>query len=146
MYSIPLLPTVNLLNSSPVAWKLTDTKILVDQYEIMVITRLVRNAFNSAGILRCQRYSSLLRFTGGKLFVGHVSGSTHEDKSEFKSETEKFDENILKIIVCPLTKKPLRYDKVRQLLISEDIGVGYKVVNGIPNLVPQDGIKIDKDS
>lgn len=54
----------------------------------------------------------------------------------------KLDDSVLKLIVCPLTKKKLRYDEERQLLINDELSIGYKVNNGIPNLVPTDAVKV----
>lgn len=54
----------------------------------------------------------------------------------------KLDDSVLKLIVCPLTKKTLRYDEERQLLINDELSIGYKVNNGIPNLVPTDAVKV----
>lgn len=39
-----------------------------------------------------------------------------------------------------------RYDKVHNELVSDDIGVAYPIVNGIPNLVPQDARMLKKDT
>lgn len=55
---------------------------------------------------------------------------------------KKLDCHILNLIVCPITKKKLRYDIERQLLINDELGIGYKITNDIPNLVPTDAIKI----
>ncbi|XP_064612490.1 UPF0434 protein Mmar10_2939-like [Liolophura sinensis] len=57
-----------------------------------------------------------------------------------------FDESVLEYLACPLSKKPLRYDKVHNELVSDDIGVAYPIVNGIPNLVPQDARMLKKDA
>ncbi|KAL4234043.1 hypothetical protein ACF0H5_005697 [Mactra antiquata] len=51
---------------------------------------------------------------------------------------KQFDKSLLEILVCPLCKEPLRYDEQKNELISDKIGVAYPIVNGIPNLVPQD--------
>ncbi|XP_046329573.2 protein preY, mitochondrial-like [Haliotis rufescens] len=61
-------------------------------------------------------------------------------------ETGSFNENILEHICCPLSKKPLRYDRGNCQLVCDDIGVAYPIVNGIPNLIPADArmIKTDK--
>ena len=42
------------------------------------------------------------------------------------------DPKLLEILVCPLTKKPLRYDKEAQELISEDAKLAYPIRDGIP--------------
>ncbi|XP_048756576.1 UPF0434 protein Mmar10_2939-like [Ostrea edulis] len=55
-----------------------------------------------------------------------------------------FDESILKILVCPVSRKPLRYDREKNELICDGSGIAYPIVGGIPNLVPQDA-RIIKD-
>jgi uncharacterized protein len=44
----------------------------------------------------------------------------------------KVDSKLLEILVCPLTKRPLRYDPDRQELISEQAGLAYPIRDGIP--------------
>ncbi|MCE3231656.1 MAG: hypothetical protein K0R52_1584 [Alphaproteobacteria bacterium] len=42
------------------------------------------------------------------------------------------DPCLLKILVCPVTKGPLEYDRKAQELISRSAGLAYPVRNGIP--------------
>jgi uncharacterized protein len=42
------------------------------------------------------------------------------------------DPRLLEILVCPLTKAPLRYDRQAQELISEEAGLAYPIRDGIP--------------
>ncbi len=42
------------------------------------------------------------------------------------------DPKLLEILVCPLTKGPLRYDRENQELISEQAGLAYPIRDGIP--------------
>ena len=42
------------------------------------------------------------------------------------------DSKLLEILVCPLTKTPLIYDKETQELISEQAGLAYPIRNGVP--------------
>lgn len=44
----------------------------------------------------------------------------------------KVDPKLLEILVCPLTKGPLRYDPERQELISDKAMLAYPVRDGIP--------------
>lgn len=39
---------------------------------------------------------------------------------------------LLKILVCPVTKGPLEYDRKAQELISRSAGLAYPIRNGIP--------------
>ncbi|XP_062200934.1 uncharacterized protein LOC133903535 [Phragmites australis] len=43
------------------------------------------------------------------------------------------------VLVCPLSKKPLRYCEASGSLVSDAVGVSFPIVDGIPSLVPQDG-------
>ncbi|XP_062205598.1 uncharacterized protein LOC133907552 [Phragmites australis] len=43
------------------------------------------------------------------------------------------------VLVCPLSKKPLRYCEASGSLVSDAVGVSFPVVDGIPSLVPKDG-------
>jgi hypothetical protein len=42
------------------------------------------------------------------------------------------DPKLLEILVCPLTKGPLRYDAQRQELISDKARLAYPIRDGIP--------------
>jgi uncharacterized protein YbaR (Trm112 family) len=42
------------------------------------------------------------------------------------------DPKLLEILVCPLTKGPLRYDRERQELISDKAKLAYPIRDGIP--------------
>lgn len=57
----------------------------------------------------------------------------------------QFDTSLLDILVCPLSKEPLRYDKTRNELICDKLKVAYPIINGIPNLIPTDGRLIQED-
>mmetsp|Transcript_71127 Transcript_71127/g.189857 ORF Transcript_71127/g.189857 Transcript_71127/m.189857 type:complete len:123 (+) Transcript_71127:1272-1640(+) len=47
--------------------------------------------------------------------------------------------NLLKVVACPVTKKPLRYDHAAKELVSDAAGLAFPIVNGIPNLCPSAG-------
>lgn len=42
------------------------------------------------------------------------------------------DRKLLEILVCPVTKGPLKYDREAQELISEQAGLAYPIRDGIP--------------
>ena len=44
----------------------------------------------------------------------------------------EIDPKLLEILVCPLTKGPLRYDREAQELVSEEAGLAYPIRDGIP--------------
>jgi uncharacterized protein YbaR (Trm112 family) len=47
-------------------------------------------------------------------------------------EPSEIDPKLLEILVCPLTKGPLRYDRVAKELISDEAGLAYPIRDGIP--------------
>ncbi len=42
------------------------------------------------------------------------------------------DPKLLELLVCPLTKSTLRYDREREELVSEQAGLAYPIRDGIP--------------
>ena len=44
----------------------------------------------------------------------------------------QIDPKLLEILVCPVTKTPLRYDASAQELISEQAKLAYPIRDGIP--------------
>lgn len=42
------------------------------------------------------------------------------------------DRKLLEILVCPLTRGPLTYDRERQELISKQANLAYPIRDGIP--------------
>jgi uncharacterized protein YbaR (Trm112 family) len=43
-----------------------------------------------------------------------------------------FDPALLDILVCPLSRTPLRYDEAAQELISDAAGIAYPIREGVP--------------
>ncbi len=54
------------------------------------------------------------------------------------------DPKLLEILVCPLTKGPLRYDAQAQELISDQAGLAYPIRDGIPIMLADEARRIDK--
>lgn len=48
----------------------------------------------------------------------------------------KIDPKLLDILVCPLTKSQLIYDKEKQELISQKAKLAFPIHNGIPVMLP----------
>ena len=44
----------------------------------------------------------------------------------------EIDPKLLEILVCPLTKGPLIYDREHQELVSKKAGLAYPIRDGIP--------------
>nr|XP_046250940.1 protein preY, mitochondrial-like [Scatophagus argus] len=66
--------------------------------------------------------------------------------SDVKDEVQQaFDTSLLEFLVCPLSKKPLRYEAKTNELINEELGIAYPIIGGIPNMIPQDARLLQKD-
>jgi hypothetical protein len=46
------------------------------------------------------------------------------------------DPKLLEILVCPLTKTTLHYDRDKQELVSRAAGLAYPVRGGVPVMLP----------
>ncbi|CAB1420167.1 unnamed protein product [Pleuronectes platessa] len=79
-----------------------------------------------------------------------VSGRTRAQRTETEDRKEqvgpKIDEALLEILVCPLSKKPLRFDAETNELINEELGIAYPILDGIPNMIPQEARLLQKDA
>lgn len=54
------------------------------------------------------------------------------------------DTKLLEILVCPLTKGPLRYDRDANELISEKGGLAYPIRDGIPIMLIDEARPLDE--
>jgi uncharacterized protein YbaR (Trm112 family) len=57
--------------------------------------------------------------------------------------TTPVDPRLLEILVCPLTKGPLTYDRARNELISVKAGLAYPIRDGIPIMLADEARAIE---
>lgn len=55
------------------------------------------------------------------------------------------DPKLLEVLVCPLTKATLRYDKENNRLISEAAGLAYPIIKGVPIMLVDEADIVDED-
>jgi hypothetical protein len=55
----------------------------------------------------------------------------------------EIDRKLLEILVCPLTKGPLTYDRARQELVSPQAGLAYPIRDGIPIMLVDEARSLD---
>jgi uncharacterized protein YbaR (Trm112 family) len=55
------------------------------------------------------------------------------------------DSRLLDILVCPVTKGPLTYDKTRQELVSEAARLAYPIRDGIPVMLESEARRLDPE-
>ena len=53
------------------------------------------------------------------------------------------DPKLLEILVCPMTKETLEYDRERQELISRGAKLAYPIRDGIPIMLPDEARQLD---
>ncbi len=53
------------------------------------------------------------------------------------------DPRLLEMLVCPLTKTTLEYDRERQELISRAAKLAYPIRDGIPIMLPDEARPLD---
>lgn len=52
------------------------------------------------------------------------------------------DPRLLAVLVCPVTKGPLEYDRAAGELISRKAGLAYPVRDGIPIMLPDEARRL----
>lgn len=57
----------------------------------------------------------------------------------------KVDPKLLEILVCPVTKGPLDYDREKGELVSRRAGLAYPIRDGIPIMLPDEARQIKAD-
>ena len=55
------------------------------------------------------------------------------------------DPKLLEILVCPLTRTTLHYDRERQELVSRAAGLAYPVRDGVPIMLPDEARQLAED-
>jgi uncharacterized protein YbaR (Trm112 family) len=59
------------------------------------------------------------------------------------TQTAEIDPKLLEILVCPLTKGLLRYDRARQELISDQARLAFPIRDGVPIMLIDEARKLD---
>jgi uncharacterized protein YbaR (Trm112 family) len=52
------------------------------------------------------------------------------------------DIRLLEILVCPMTRTPLRYDEAAQELVSDAAGLAYPIRDGVPIMLAEEAREI----
>jgi uncharacterized protein YbaR (Trm112 family) len=53
------------------------------------------------------------------------------------------DPRLLEILVCPVTRGPLKYDRNASELISEGARLAYPIRDGVPIMLPEEARSLD---
>lgn len=66
------------------------------------------------------------------------------EAEQSRQEKPQVDPKLLEILVCPLTKTVLEYDKDAQELISRAAGLAYPIRDGIPIMLPEEARRLEE--
>ena len=61
------------------------------------------------------------------------------------SGEREVDPKLLEILVCPLTKSPLVYDRAARELISSQAGIAFPIRNGVPIMLVDEARTLSDD-
>jgi uncharacterized protein len=53
------------------------------------------------------------------------------------------DPKLLEILVCPVTKGPLTFDRARQELVSKSARLAYPIRDGIPVMLEEEARRLE---
>jgi hypothetical protein len=57
----------------------------------------------------------------------------------------EIDPKLLEILVCPVTKGPLIYDREKQELVSKVAGLAYPIRNGVPIMLAAEARELSEE-
>jgi hypothetical protein len=58
-------------------------------------------------------------------------------------DAKEIDKKLLEILVCPVTKGTLKYDKKKQELVSEKAALAYPIRDGVPIMLPDEARRLE---
>jgi uncharacterized protein len=74
-----------------------------------------------------------------------MTGTEQPPTGKSMKEGMDVDAKLLEILVCPLTKGPLRYDRAAQELISDEAALAYPIRDGIPIMLVDEARALSED-
>ncbi|MEO1092847.1 MAG: Trm112 family protein [Pseudomonadota bacterium] len=74
-----------------------------------------------------------------------AAAAIEREETPTLAEAPGIDPKLLEILVCPLTKQVLRYDRARQELVSDAAGLAYPIRDGIPIMLVDEARELGQD-
>ena len=59
------------------------------------------------------------------------------------NDAAEIDSRLLEVLVCPVTRGPLTYDRVRAELVSAGARLAYPIRDGVPIMLPEEARSLD---
>jgi uncharacterized protein YbaR (Trm112 family) len=73
-----------------------------------------------------------------------VTGVILSDLVPIPQDPVPLDPRLLEILVCPVTKGPLTYDRAAGELVSRKAGLAYPIRDGIPIMLPEEARRLEE--
>ena len=68
-----------------------------------------------------------------------------DDSAQRRGDSARLDPALLEVLVCPVTHGPLKYDRVRNELVSHQLGRAFPVRDGVPIMLLEEARVLDDD-
>ncbi|GGB71562.1 MULTISPECIES: Trm112 family protein [Henriciella] len=68
-----------------------------------------------------------------------------EIPSPSQASAHRTDSRLLELLICPVTRHPLTYDKDAQELISQKARLAYPIRDGLPIMLESEARSLDED-
>ncbi|WP_265516229.1 Trm112 family protein [Nitratireductor luteus] len=62
-----------------------------------------------------------------------------------RNQDDNVDVKMLELLICPISKAPLKWDRERSELVSRAAGLAYPVRDGIPVMLPSEARPLSDD-
>jgi len=56
------------------------------------------------------------------------------------------DPRLLEVLVCPVTRTRLEYDRERRELVSRAAGLAYPIRDGVPVMLPEEARRLEDEA
>jgi uncharacterized protein YbaR (Trm112 family) len=56
------------------------------------------------------------------------------------------DARLLEVLVCPVTRGPLEYDRDKRELVSRSANLAYPIRDGVPVMLPEEARRLDAEA
>ena len=66
--------------------------------------------------------------------------------SDTPEDAVPVDPRLLEILVCPVTRGPLTYDRARNELVSKSAKLAYPIRDGAPVMLPEEARALDDEA
>ena len=66
-----------------------------------------------------------------------------DDSAQTRPDPVRLDPALLEVLVCPVTHGPLKYDRVRNELVSHQLGRAFPVRDGVPIMLVDESRALD---